>query len=181
MEVWEIHPSLVHFPIALLLGGVLVDLYAWWRREDLARVATGLLVAGVVTGAMAALAGVLAFYTVPSSHTEEAHRLVLWHIGTAASMFVLFTVAVIVRWRRRSSVPPPMIRILGLFAAMVLLIAAALGGRIVYHGGMGIEPEIIASHLREHSHEGGRAREGGDQSGRERRKPGGNPREKDEH
>jgi uncharacterized membrane protein len=151
MYLWEIHPALVHFPIALFLAGVLLDLYAW-RREDLSRVSTGLMLAGVATGALAALAGILAFYTVPSSHTEEAHRLVLWHIGLAVAMFVLFTAVAVVRWRLQPALPTISIRILGFVAAFLLLGAGALGGRIVYHGGMGINPEIVASRLREHSH-----------------------------
>jgi uncharacterized membrane protein len=73
---WEIHPALVHFPIALLLCGVALDLYAWWRqRADWERIATGLLVAGVLAGVVAALSGFLAWWTIPSSHTEEAHIL----------------------------------------------------------------------------------------------------------
>jgi len=171
MELWEIHPALVHFPIAFFFGGVLLDLYAWWRREDLARPATGLLLAGVVTGALTALAGVLAFYTVPSTHTEEAHRLVLWHIGLAVTMFVLFTLAAIVRWRRQPASPSAPTRVLGLIAAVVLLAASALGGRIVYHGGMGIEPAIMASHLREHSRGDAQAHEGGDSSRQEGHEP----------
>src|SRR6266542_897509 len=72
---WELHPALVHFPLALLLSGVVLDLYAWWRgRPGQLRAVAGLLVAGVVTGLVAALAGVLAFFTVPA-HTAAAHRL----------------------------------------------------------------------------------------------------------
>jgi uncharacterized membrane protein len=64
MAPWEVHPSVVHFPIALLQGGVALALYACWRRrEPLARAATGLLVA--------ALAGLLAFFPVPA-HAELA-------------------------------------------------------------------------------------------------------------
>jgi uncharacterized membrane protein len=69
-QPWEIHPALNHLPIALLLGGVILDLWAWGRgRPALAQVATGMLVAGVLTGVLTALAGLLAYFTVPA-HTE---------------------------------------------------------------------------------------------------------------
>jgi len=29
MNIWELHPAFVHFPIALLLSGVVLDLYGW--------------------------------------------------------------------------------------------------------------------------------------------------------
>jgi hypothetical protein len=47
---WELHPILIHFPIAFLLGGVLLSLYAGWRGQlRLEQVATGLLLAGLGT------------------------------------------------------------------------------------------------------------------------------------
>ncbi len=42
-EPWELHPILNHFPIAFLLGGLALELYAGWRgRQALLQVATGL-------------------------------------------------------------------------------------------------------------------------------------------
>lgn len=70
---WEWHPATVHFPIAFLIGAVVLDLFAWWRgRADLARVATGLIAAGVVFGLFAVVTGLLAFFTV-RAHTQTAH------------------------------------------------------------------------------------------------------------
>src|SRR5262249_55540786 len=87
--VWELHPPLVHFPIAFFLGGVALDLYAWWRgREDLARVATGLLVAGLAIGLLTGLTGFLAFFTV-AAHTAEAHDTMYWHLGLQVASVVL--------------------------------------------------------------------------------------------
>jgi uncharacterized membrane protein len=150
VEPWEYHPALVHFPIAFLLGAVLLDLYAW-RRGDLAsaRVATGLLLSGVATAALAAAAGVLAFFTGPASHTEESGQLIWWHIGAAVTQFVLFALVALVRWRRQPAPPPTWTRVLGLIAAGVLLFAGYEGGYIVYHGGSGIEPKLLAPELRE--------------------------------
>lgn len=89
--LWEIHPATVHFPIGLLLAGVALDLYAWWRgRQELVGVDQGLLVAGVLMGAVAALSGLLAFYALPPTHTEEAHTIMYWHLGLQVASLAVF-------------------------------------------------------------------------------------------
>ena len=89
IEPWEIHPALVHFPIAFLLGGVVVDLYGWLRqRPEAYRIGGGLLMAGLLTGVVAALAGLLAFFTV-SGHTEQAHGLMYWHLSILSASLVM--------------------------------------------------------------------------------------------
>src|SRR5262249_435404 len=132
VEFWEYHPALVHFPIALLLAAVLFDLYAWRRGDPAsARIATGLLLAGVATGALAAAAGALAFYTGPASHTEESGELIWWHIGAAVIQFVLSAVVAVVRWRLQPAPPPVWTRVVGWIAAVVLVVAGYEGGYIV--------------------------------------------------
>ena len=153
---WEIHPALVHFPIALLFCGVVLDLYAWRRRRlDLEQIATGLLVVGVLAGVLAASTGLLAFWTMPSSHTEEAHVLMYWHLGLQVASIVLFAWVAAMRWLRRQSTPSVLSRIIGLMAIVVLVIGSYLGGVIVYHGGAGIDPGILTPELREGHHHGG--------------------------
>ena len=153
MNIWELHPPLVHFPIALLLSGVALDLVGWWRaKETLMRAATWMLIAGFATGVVAANFGLLAFYTVPA-HTDEAHRMMYWHMGTAVASLVLFAWVVIVRWLRRSTHPSSASRVVGVIAAGILAATGYLGGYIVFHGGAGVEPALLASALREgHSH-----------------------------
>ena len=143
---WEAHPATVHFPIAFLVGGVALDLYAWWRgRADLARVATGLVAAGVVTGVVAGATGTLAFFTVPA-HTAEAHRLMYWHLGLMAGALVVFIGVTVVRRRREP--PTVWVRVAGLFGVLALLVGAYLGGNIVYRGGAGVDPAILAPEVR---------------------------------
>lgn len=153
MNIWEIHPALVHFPIALLLSGVVLDLFGWWRgKEILVRSATWILIAGVAACAVAANFGLLAFYTVPA-HTEEAHRLMYWHLGMASASLVLFTWVALSRWFRRATSPSISSRAIGVVAAGTLGVAGYLGGYIVYHGGAGIDPELLTAAVREeHSH-----------------------------
>ena len=138
---WEFHPATVHFPIAFLLGAVVLDLYAWGRmRADLARTATWLMAAGVVFGLFAVATGLLAFFTV-RAHTELAHGQMYWHLGLNAAALGLF--AVIVYIRRRPDGLSGGVRIAGIVAAALIAGGGFLGGQIVYKGGAGIDPAIL--------------------------------------
>jgi uncharacterized membrane protein len=144
MHPWEIHPALIHFPIAFLLGGLLIDLYARIRpRESLTRVASGLLVAGVVSGLVAAGAGLVSYYTVPA-HTEAAHEQMDAHMVLAGAALGLFALVAVGRWMRRTK-PAGAATLVGGMAASALLVSAAmLGGKTVYQGGAGVDPQILA-------------------------------------
>jgi uncharacterized membrane protein len=146
MRAWEIHPALVHFPIAFLIGGVVLDLFGR-SSETAVATATYLLIVGLATGAIAAVTGILAYYTVPGNHTAEAHQRVYWHIWTIVMAVTLFTVVCFVRWQAPSVVSPP-IRGLGLVAVAIMAVGAYIGGKLVYHGGLGIDPAILKPGLR---------------------------------
>jgi len=149
----EIHPALNHFPIAFLIGGVLLDLYAAWRQqESLMRAATALIFTGILTGLLTGAAGFLAFFTV-AAHTENAHYLMYWHLGIQLASILIFAAVV---WRRWQTIGPPTggTRFLGIFASVLLLIGSYLGGVIVYQGGAGVNPQILSAKVREHHHGG---------------------------
>lgn len=154
VQPWELHPASVHLPIAFLLGGVALDLYAWRRdRLGLAQVATALLIAGVLAGVVAVLTGLLAFFTVPA-HTEEAHRLMYWHLALQAAALLLFTWPAWVRWRKWTTLPSLSDRLVPCLAAVLLIVGSGIGGYIVYHGGAGVAPHLLAPELRQgHAHE----------------------------
>lgn len=142
---WEWHPATVHFPIAFLLGGVALDLYARRRgRADLGRAATGLLAAGTLLGLAAVATGLLAFFTV-RAHTRAAHDLMYWHLGVNAAALALFAAVVV---RRRAAPAGAGVRAAGLLAAGLLAAGGFLGGRIVYRGGAGVDPAVLAPELR---------------------------------
>jgi uncharacterized membrane protein len=152
---WEIHPILIHFPIAFLLGAVLLSAYARSRgRLDLERISTGLLIAGVVTGLLAAAAGFLAFFTVPGTHTEVAHRLMYWHLGLMAASLLLFLAVGWLRWRSWDGLATAGTQLVGWLAAVIFVIGAAVGGQIVYHGATGIEEDLVRPGLHEEHHHG---------------------------
>ncbi|HJT33031.1 MAG TPA: DUF2231 domain-containing protein [Pirellulales bacterium] len=149
MELWEFHPTLIHFPIAFLIAAVCYDFYLWSRGDYRpSTVVNGLYITGVLTAAVAAAAGALAFFTAPASFTEEAADMMWWHIGGAVTQFVLFAIIAIVRFRHRRTDSPSWTRILGLVATLVLIFAGYEGGYMVYHGATGIEPGVLARDLR---------------------------------
>jgi uncharacterized membrane protein len=104
---------------------------------------------GLVTG----LAGILAFYTVPSAHTEQAHDQVIWHLGLALAAVVLFAGVAWIRWRGWAELPSDESLFASLVAVGLLIAAGYLGGHLVYHGAMGVEPELVSSRLTLH-HQG---------------------------
>ena len=63
---------------------------------------------------------------------------------------VLFAVVCFVRWQH-PSVVSPLIRGLGLAAAAILSFGGYVGGKLVYQGGLGIEPTILKPDLRSKS------------------------------
>lgn len=153
-SVWEIHPMLVHFPIALLLIGVGADFRAR-RRPGLTSVAAGLLVLGVIFGWIAGGAGFLAFYTVPA-HTDDAHTLMWWHLGLAVATLVVFSWVAVKRWRSRTTSATGGQLLLSSFGVLLLLATGYLGGVIVYHGGAGVQPELLSQEIRGgHDHSAG--------------------------
>jgi uncharacterized membrane protein len=155
---WEVHPTLIHFPIAFFLGGLLLDLLAWvWPRPrlDWTRVATGLYGAGVVMGLITALAGAAAFFTLPGTHTERAHILMYWHLALEAAAVFLFAIIAWRRWREWDLIPPARQRLASLLAAGLFVFASALGGYIVYHGGAGIPRQVFTAYEQNEEHPGG--------------------------
>src|SRR5262249_6476624 len=116
MHPWELHPALMHFPIAFLLGGLLIDLVARIRPRDL-------LIAGVVSGVVAAAAGAISYFTVPA-HTEAAHEQMDAHFALASAALVLFALVALARWRQRTQ-PASAVALSGGVMASALLIGAA--------------------------------------------------------
>jgi uncharacterized membrane protein len=144
MRPWELHPALIHFPIAFLLGGLLVDLAARFHpREAWTRMASGLLIAGVLSGVAAAFAGVISYFTVPA-HTEAAHGRMETHFVLAGAALVLFALVAMARWRHRTRPASTVSLATGAMGAALLVGAAFLGGKIVYEGGAGVDPQILA-------------------------------------
>jgi uncharacterized membrane protein len=130
-----IHPMLVPFPIASLIGVLLTDLAFWGTRSPFwAEAGMWLLGVAIVTGAAAAVAGLTDFFT-------QSRIMALSHawqhmIGNVAVMLIA-----IVNFGIRLGMPDPVLPwglLLSLVAVTVLAYTGWLGGELVYRYGIGM-------------------------------------------
>jgi len=145
----NLHPLVIHFPIALLIVAAFADLVdALFRRPQwLASAATTLFVWGAAGAIVACLSGQQAFETVlmpgMAHPIVESHRT--WAFATTFYFCVLTVIRVATAFRTPLA---RRYRLVLLLASLVgvagLLQTAERGGRLVYEHGVG----VIGSSLR---------------------------------
>jgi uncharacterized membrane protein len=124
------HVVIIHFPIALLIAGVALDVIATWtRRRDLALAAYCNFCAALLTAVPAALTGLLAW-----QWELEGRRLkgiLLMHLvsGTASLMLIAAVWWVHSRLKRGTGDSPPAYRWwLEILAVALVTVTGHLGG-----------------------------------------------------
>jgi uncharacterized membrane protein len=142
-----IHPMLIGFPIAFLVGAFVTDMVyaitdgAFWSEASL-----WLLIAGIATALFAALFGLIDFATI---RRVRDHRIAWWHMGLNLLAVALAAINLVLRLMSDSNVMP-----LGLVlsAAVVglLTISGWLGGEMTFRHKIGVnsvtdETEDIAT------------------------------------
>jgi uncharacterized membrane protein len=140
----NLHPLVIHFPIALLVVAVLADLVdqVAGRQTWLAPAGTALYALGAVGAGVACVTGQQAADTVLMS--GMAHSIVAAHRTWALATTFYFGVLAIVRVALafRSTPSGRGLRILLLVAAVIGLMGlqqtAERGGRLVYEQGVGV-------------------------------------------
>lgn len=151
MSTITLHPSVVHFPIALLLVGSVAGLLYLYgmRRTGLASFTWWLLLLGWFGAGAAILSGLLAQSGLPP---RAPYRETLnWHIGTGVGTAVVYAVLLYVWWLRRPRAGKPAQASLlddagargwvtFLLVLGMLLVAASgwNGGRLVYEFGVNV-------------------------------------------
>ena len=130
----RLHTLVIHFPIAMFVGALAVELYGLWRRDSQYRTAAYvMLVVGAIGAIVAAFLGWFAggFYLTDRNIVLMVHR---W-LGTALALFAFILVLIAARARRAPDRPR---RLYWAFLALMTAAIAVQGylGGTFMHGGM---------------------------------------------
>ncbi|MCL1630367.1 hypothetical protein M3N64_00150 [Sporolactobacillus sp. CPB3-1] len=130
-----LHPLIVHFPIALLLLGSILQILSLWKRDFFDKTALLLLSLGLLSGIAAFLTGDGA-ERFAREHWGNAYRsLVETHQFYAAATLLLFSIAIVLRLlyfivpKKIFAVLIPIFCILG---SIMLALTGHYGGQMVY-------------------------------------------------
>ena len=144
----NIHPLLVHFPIALLCAAATVDVAGWaFRRNTLLRqIATLLYVLGTGGAVAAYVTGRAASQTVwlPGMAQAVLKQHWDWALRTVWFFAVFTVVRLLVLRPSRHQARPALVAafaLVGLVGIGVLLETGDRGGRLVYQHGVGTARE----------------------------------------
>lgn len=135
MRLQEIHPSIVHYPLALAPLAIAADLIGviTGRRSAL-RMGKRLMPIAAASAAAAGVTGLVAQEVVklqgPASDLLKTHRTL--NMGGLIALTALAAV------RSRSLAPSPAVLALGLATVATMAYSAYLGGRMVYEHGVGV-------------------------------------------
>ena len=131
----NIHPLFVHFPIVLLLLGLLFEIgYIIFKKELYNSFAAVLLVLAATAFVAAATTGWIAANSVP--HPDEAHELMETHekLQLIATGMTVFIALWIILFKHRLRV---LRLIVTIAAAGIMIVGAIYGGELVYNYGIG--------------------------------------------
>ena len=131
-----IHPMLIPFPIAFLIGALVTDLAYWWTADEFwARSSFWLVGAGFVAGIVAAVFGLVDFVTIDRA---RQHRIGWVHAIGNGAVLVLALASVL--WRRGdpvAAVIPWGIALSGV-TAILLVVTGWAGGELAYRHMIGV-------------------------------------------
>jgi uncharacterized membrane protein len=136
-KLQELHPSLVHFPIALLPVAIGADLLARVTgSRRLSTVGKALMPVAAASAAIAAAAGLVAQQEVNAE--GEAGALLVTHRNMNLSLTAV--TAIMAGWRMGEEEAGTGYLALGLAGLGALSYSAYLGSKMVYEHGVGVKP-----------------------------------------
>jgi uncharacterized membrane protein len=134
-----LHPMLVPFPIAFLVGALASDLaFAWTSDPFWARASLWLAGAGLVMGVVAAVAGLTDFL---GDRRVRSHAAAWVHFGGNGLALLLTLWSVLHRWSDPAASVLPLGLILSIVVAGILMVTGWLGGELSYRYRIGVAAE----------------------------------------
>lgn len=135
MRVHEIHPMLVHFPLALFPTAVAADAIGA-ATDNKALMDTGRMLMPLAVASMA-LTGVAGFAAQDAVHAEgEAHDMLTTHRNLNVGLLAVAAGLAVLRAGQRR--PGPGYLLAGLAGAAAITYSGYLGGKMVYRHGVGV-------------------------------------------
>lgn len=155
----NIHPLLVHFPIAFLSAFFVIDLTGTLAKKSNWRAAASwFLYFGTVAAAFTVATGLLAERSVV--HGENVHHIMETHEQYGISVLAIASILSI--WRMKSGHTlsggaNTLFLLMSAVMCAVMALGADLGGLMVYKYGVAVEPVSVPedghNHEHEHQHE----------------------------
>lgn len=139
-----IHPSLIPFPIATLVGALITDV-AYLRTGDRfwARNSRWLLGSGLVTGLLAGVFGAVDYLTIPTVQRNEKAQA-----HAAGNIAALLLTALNLAGRMKSPTAPVERNVwLSLLVASILGVTGMLGGELSYRDKIGVNSTPLHKYL----------------------------------
>lgn len=136
-----LHPMVIHFPVAALIGLVPADIAHLWTQDDFWWRA-GLWLAGVgaIGGWIASIFGLIDLVTV----REIRQKITAWcHAILAVMMLSLASLNWLLRYQNDGDSMLHWALYLSLITAVLISLAAYLGGRLVYEHAVGVDLEKV--------------------------------------
>jgi uncharacterized membrane protein len=138
----NVHPLLVHFPIALLSLFFVIDTSAWiFDRPEWRKTASTLLYLGSGLSVLTVIAGLMAAASIP--HGDDVHEIMEHHEHLAISTSLLSLALAGWHFIGKSVFQGPAAVLHGLLSVILmslLILTADLGGLMVYGHGVAVQP-----------------------------------------
>lgn len=131
-----LHPILIPLPIGLWVFSLVADLVflAGWGGATWKAVAWYTMAGGIVGAVLAAVPGLIDFFSITD---RRAGRVALLHMICNGTALLLFVVSFVMRFRDPLGALPVVVAALGV---ATLGIGGWFGGELVFVHGMGVKP-----------------------------------------
>jgi uncharacterized membrane protein len=134
-----VHPMLIVFPVGLLATAVIFDILSLITANPIfPTVSYYMIAAGVIGGLLAAIFGFIDWLALPND--SRAKNIGLWHGLGNVTIVVLFIISWFLRGGNANFVPSSLALILSFAGIALALITLWIGGELVYHLGVGVDP-----------------------------------------